>query len=151
MDAILPGMKPGEQIDVVVAIDTSGSISAKDLKDFLSEVKGIMESYDEYKIHVITWDTSVHNPQIFTSENLEGIESYEPGGGGGTEPHCVWDWLVDNAIEPKKLIMFTDFCFFGWRPQEVEPYCDTVWIIKGNKSAEPEFGIHAHYEEEKKK
>jgi predicted metal-dependent peptidase len=151
MDAVLPGLKPGQQIDVCVAIDTSGSISEKDLKDFLSEVKGIMELYDEYKIHVITWDTAVHNPQVFTSENLDDIEAYEPGGGGGTDPHCVWEWLQQNEIEPKKLIMFTDFCFFGWSPEEVENYCETVWVIKGNRNAEPEFGVWAHYEEEASK
>lgn len=149
MDAVMPGMMPGNQIDVCVAIDTSGSITENDLKIFLSEVKGIMEAYTEYKIHVITWDTAVHNPQEFTSDNLEDIAAYEPGGGGGTDPHCVWEWLKDNDIEPKKLIMFTDFCFFGWSPKEVEQYCETVWIIKGNKNAEPEFGVYAHYEEEK--
>jgi len=150
MDAIMPGMKPGNQIDVCVAIDTSGSISEKDLKDFLSEVQGIMESYDEYKIRVITWDTEVYNPEEFTSDNMSDITSYTPGGGGGTDPHCVWEWLKDNDIEPKKLIMFTDFCFFGWNSRAVEDYCDTVWVIKGNPDAEPEFGVWAHYEEAKK-
>jgi predicted metal-dependent peptidase len=146
----MPGMKPGTQIDVCVAIDTSGSISEQDLKDFLSEVKGIMESYDEYKIRVITWDTDVYNPAEYSNENMEDITEYQPGGGGGTDPHCVWEWLKENDIEPKKLIMFTDFCFFGWRPDEVKDYCDTVWVIKGNKDAEPEFGVWAHYEEAKK-
>ena len=32
MDAVMPGMKPGEQIDVVIGIDTSGSITDQDLK-----------------------------------------------------------------------------------------------------------------------
>ncbi len=150
MDAILPGTKQGTQIDICVAIDTSGSISESDLRDFLSEVKGIMESYDEYKIRVLTWDTAVHNPQEFSSDNLEDIAEYQPGGGGGTEPHVVWDWLKENDVEPKKLIMFTDYCFFGWRPDEVQDYCDTVWVIKGNPNAEPEFGVWAHYEEAKK-
>ena len=147
MDAVMPGMKPGEQIDVVIGIDTSGSITDKDLKVFLSEIKGIMEAYDEYKITVMGWDTEVNNVATFTSDNLDDISSFEPGGGGGTDPHCVWNYLQDNNIEPKKLIMFTDFCFFGWSPNEVEQYCDTVWIIKGNKSAEPEFGVFAHYED----
>jgi predicted metal-dependent peptidase len=147
MDAIMPGMKPGNQIDVFIGMDTSGSISERDIKDFLSEIKGIMESYDEYKIHVVTWDTEVYNHQIFTSDNLSDIESYEPQGGGGTDPMCVWQFLKDNDIEPKKLIMFTDYCFFGWDPEEVEPYADTVWIIKGNPNAQPEFGVWAHYEE----
>ena len=147
MDAIMPGMKPGNQIDVFIGMDTSGSISERDIKDFLSEIKGIMEAYDEYKIHVVTWDTEVYNHQIFTSDNLQDITSYEPQGGGGTDPMCVWEFLKENDIEPKKLIMFTDYCFYGWNPQEVEPYCDTVWIIKGNPHAEPEFGVWAHYEE----
>ena len=147
MDAILPAQKPGETIDVFIGIDTSGSITDNDLKIFLSEIKGIMESYDEYKIHVVGWDTQVHNSGIFTSENLEDIASFQPGGGGGTDPMCVWEKLIEDGIEPKKLIMFTDYCFFGWNPDQVANYCDTVWIIKGNPSAEPEFGVWAHYED----
>jgi predicted metal-dependent peptidase len=150
MDAILPSQKPGETIDVVIGIDTSGSITDHDLKVFLSEIKGIMESYDEYKIHVMGWDTQVHNHADFTSENLSDIAEFQPGGGGGTDPMCVWERLIEEGIEPKKLIMFTDYCFFGWDPKKVESYCDTVWIIKGNPSAEPEFGVWAHYEEAKK-
>jgi predicted metal-dependent peptidase len=151
MDAILPGMKNAQTIDVCVAIDTSGSITGEDLKIFLSEVQGIMEMYDDYKVHIITWDTQVYNPQDFTPDSSEDINSYEPGGGGGTDPHCVWQYLQDNEIEPKKLIMFTDYCFYGWSPEQVENYCDTIWVIKGNPSAEPEFGIWAHYEEAKSK
>lgn len=150
MDAILPGMKNAQTIDVVVAIDTSGSISENDLKIFLSEVKGIMDMYDDYRVHIITWDTEVYNPQDYTPDSAEDITSYEPGGGGGTDPHCVWKYLQENEIEPKKLIMFTDFCFFGWSPEQVHDYCDTIWVIKGNPTAEPEFGIWAHYEESKK-
>jgi predicted metal-dependent peptidase len=110
MDAVMPGMKPGEQIDVVIGIDTSGSITDKDLKVFLSEIKGIMEAYDEYKITVMGWDTEVHNVGEFTSDSIEDISNFEPGGGGGTDPHCVWNYLQENNIEPKKLIMFTDYC-----------------------------------------
>ena len=150
MDAVMPGMKPGEQIDVVIGIDASGSITDNDLKIFLSEIKGIMEAYDEYRITILGWDTEVHNVATFTSDNLEDITTFTPGGGGGTDPHCVWNYLQANDIEPKKLIMFTDYCFFGWSPDEVEQYCDTVWIIKGNKSAEPEFGVYAHYEDAEK-
>lgn len=150
MDAILPGMKNAQTIDVCVAIDTSGSITSDDLKIFLSEVKGIMDMYDDYKVHIITWDTSVYNPQDYSPDSAEDITTYEPGGGGGTDPHCVWEYLQANEIEPKKLIMFTDYCFFGWSPEKVQDYCDTIWVIKGNQSAEPEFGIWAHYEESKK-
>ena len=150
MDAILPATKPGETIDIFIGIDTSGSIGPEELKIFFSEIKGIMDSYTEYKIKVVGWDTAIGGVGEFTSENMAEITEFDPEGGGGTDPHCVWEYLIENGIEPKKLIMFTDFCFYGWRPQDVENYCDTVWIIKGNPSAEPEFGIWAHYEEEQK-
>lgn len=150
MDAILPAQKPGETIDIFIGIDTSGSIGPEDLRVFFSEIKGIMDSYTEYKIKVVGWDTEIGGVGEFTSENMEDITTFDPQGGGGTDPMCVWEYMIENGIEPKKLIMFTDYCFFGWNPQEVENYCDTVWIIKGNPSAEPEFGIWAHYEEEKK-
>lgn len=151
MDAVMPGMVNGSTIEVFVGIDTSGSITNEDLRIFLSEVQGIMDSYDEYKVHIVTWDTAVHNPAEFTSDNMQSITEYVPGGGGGTDPHCVWEYLKANDIQPKKLIMFTDYCFWGWRPQEVENYCDTIWIIKGNKDATPEFGVFAHYDEKKSK
>jgi predicted metal-dependent peptidase len=106
-----------------------------------------MDSYTEYKIHIVGWDTEIGGVGEFTSDNMADITEFDPLGGGGTDPMCVWQYLRENNIEPKKLIMFTDYCFFGWEPSTVENYCDTVWIIKGNSSAEPEFGVWAHYEE----
>jgi predicted metal-dependent peptidase len=145
LDAVMPGMKPGEQIDVCIAIDTSGSISERDIKDFMAEIKGIMEAYDEYKIHVWCFDTEIYNPQIFTSENLEDISAYEPAGGGGTDFMANWEFMKENHIEPKKFIMFTDGMPCGeWGEEE---YCDTCWIIKGNPDCEPPWGVWAHYEE----
>jgi predicted metal-dependent peptidase len=145
MDAIMPGMIPGTQIDICVAIDTSGSISERDIKDFMTEIKGIMEAYDEYKIHVWCFDTEVYNPQKFTSENLEDIASYEPEGGGGTDFMVNYEFMKEHEIVPKKFIMFTDGMPFGeWG---IEEYCDVCWIIKGNPGCEPPFGVWAHYEE----
>jgi len=145
LDAVMPGMLPGTQIDICVAIDTSGSISERDIKDFMTEIKGIMEAYDEYKIHVWCFDTEVYNPQVFTSENLEDITEYEPAGGGGTDFMANYAWMKDNDIQPKKFVMFTDGMPCGdWG---IEEYCDVCWIIKGNPGCEPPFGVWAHYED----
>ena len=145
MDAILPGTKPGEQIDVCIAIDMSGSISEQDSRAFLSEIKGIMDAYDEYKITVWCFDTEIYNMQVFNSDNMDSIETYEPQGGGGTDFMANWKFMIENNIEPKKFIMFTDGMPFGeWG---IEEYCETVWIIKGNPDCEPPWGIWAHYEE----
>lgn len=148
MDAVLPGMKPGETVDLCVAIDTSGSIGTEELKIFLSEIKGIMDSYDDYRIQVWSFDTEVYNVQEFTQDNMKDILEYEPQGGGGTDFMANWNFMKEQGIEPKKFVMFTDGMPFGsWGD---ENYCDTVFIIKGNPGAEPPFGIWAHYEDAKK-
>ena len=145
MDAVMPGMKPGETIDVCIALDQSGSISEEDSRAFLTEIKGIMEAYNEYKITVWSFDTEIYNPQVFTSDNMEDIMDYEPMGGGGTDFMANWEYMKENAIEPKKFIMFTDGMPCGeWGE---ENYCDTVWVIKGNPDCEPPWGIWAHYEQ----
>lgn len=146
-DVVLPGMKPGETVDICVAIDTSGSIGPEELKIFLSEVKGIMDSYQDYSIKVWSFDTEVYNLQEFTQDNMKDILEYEPEGGGGTDFEANWKFMKENDIQPKKLVVFTDGYPYGsWGN---ENYCDTVWIIKGNPSVQPPFGIWAHYEEAK--
>jgi predicted metal-dependent peptidase len=148
MDAVLPGMKPGETVDLCIAIDTSGSIGEQELKIFLSEINGIMESYDDYKIQVWSFDTDVYNLQEFNADNMRSIMEYDPKGGGGTDFMANWNFMKANEIQPKKFIMFTDGMPFGsWGDPD---YCDTVFIIKGNPKAEPPFGIWAHYEDAKK-
>jgi len=149
MDAIMPGMKPGTQIDVCIAIDTSGSIGSDDISAFMGEIKGIMEAYDEYRIRVWSFDTSVHNYQEYSSDSIDDISNYEPQGGGGTLFEANWDYMKENDIEPKKFIMFTDgFPAHTWGDPD---YCDTVFVIKGNESAKPPFGVWAIYEDEAKK
>jgi len=144
IDAVMPGIKPGEQIDVAIAIDTSGSISENDISAFMTEIQGIMEAYDEYKIQVWSFDTEVYNHQEYTSESLEDIGNYKPVGGGGTDFMANYTFMKDNNIQPKKFIMFTDGYTFGsWGD---ENYCDTVFIIKGNENAQPPFGVWAIYE-----
>jgi predicted metal-dependent peptidase len=145
IDAILPGLKPGEMIDICIAMDQSGSISEEDSKAFLGEIRGIMEAFDEYKITLWCFDTEVYNVKTYTSDNIEDIENYEPMGGGGTDFEVNWEFMKQEDIEPKKFIMFTDgMPFDSWGD---ENYCETVWIIKGNPGCEPPWGIWAHYEE----
>lgn len=146
IDAILPGMTPGTEIDVHIALDMSGSITDEDGKAFLSEVKGMMEAYENYTIHIWCFDTAIYNYQKFSSQNGDDIMDYEPQGGGGTDFEVNWKFMKDEGIEPKKFIMFTDgYCYGDWGDPN---YCDTVWIFKGNKNAEPPFGVWAIYENE---
>ena len=148
MDAVMPGQKPDELIDIAVFIDASGSIDGKMLKDFLSETSGIMDQFASYRVHLATFDTKVYNPQQFDSENLDSIADYEVEGGGGTDFDSIFEYLKDQQIEPKRLVVFTDGYPCGSWGDEV--YADTVWIIHGSTSITPPFGQFAYYEEESK-
>ena len=147
MDAIMPGMTPGEEIDVVVAIDMSGSISNKQAQQFLGEIAGMMDAFDGYKVHVFCFDTDIYNPADFTSENLDTIDNYEPAGGGGTDFDAIFDYLKKVGNVPKRLIVFTDGYPCGsWGDAD---YCDTTWIIHGDPDPNPPFGTFALYDEHK--
>ncbi len=146
--AILPGMNFDETIDICVSIDMSGSISDEMAKDFLTEIKGIMDEYKDFKIKVWCFDTAIYNEQDFDATGGNDIAEYVPVGGGGTEFMANWEYMKDHDINPKKFIMFTDGYPFGsWGD---ENYCDTVFIIHGNNTIVPPFGAHAYYEEEAK-
>lgn len=147
MEAVMPGMTPGEEIDVTVAIDMSGSISDKQAQAFLSEIAGMMDAFDGYKVHVFCFDTEIYNPQSFTSENLDTIEGYEPKGGGGTDFDAIFRYLKENDREPNRLIVFTDGYPCGsWGDPN---YCDTTWIIHGDPNPNPPFGQWAIYNDHK--
>ena len=147
MDAVMPGRNTDPMIDIAVALDASGSISESMLKDFLSEIQGIMDSFPAYKIHVITFDTDAYNPAQYDSDNLDSICDYEVKGGGGTDFDCVYNYLKENEIEPKRLVMFTDGYPFGsWGD---ENYTETVFILHGTTTIVPPWGQYAYYEEAK--
>lgn len=144
MNAILPGTNYDETIDICVAIDMSGSIGDDQAKDFLSEIKGIMQEYKDFKIKLWCFDTRVYNEADYDGYSIDEFDSYEPMGGGGTEFMANWEYMKEHDINPKKFIMFTDGYPFGsWGD---ENYCDTVFIIHGNDTIVPPFGSHAYYE-----
>ena len=148
MDAIMPGMTPGEEIDVDVFIDLSGSISHKQGTSFLSEVAGMMDMFDGFRINVACFDTEVYNPKTYTSDNLDTIDGYELKGGGGTDFDCIFRFLKDEGRVPNRLIVFTDGYPAGsWGD---ENYCDTTWIIHGDPNPNPPFGTWAIYNDHRK-
>lgn len=144
MNAVLPGQNYQETIDIAVAIDMSGSISDAQAKDFMAEIKGIMDEYQDFKLKIWCFDTKVYNEADFNGYNMDEFMEYEPMGGGGTEFDVNWDYMKENDICPKKFIMFTDG--YPWGSWGDELYCDTVFIIHGNDSIVPPFGEYAYYE-----
>jgi len=142
--AIIPGQDWGEEAEVFVWIDASGSIDEQMLRDFLGETKGIMETFSTFKLHLATFDTEAYNYQVFTHDNLDEINEYDIGGGGGTDFMAMWRFMKDNDLEPEKMVCFTDgypFGDWGW-----EEYCsDVLWVIHYDDNVEPPFGTKVLY------
>lgn len=144
--AILPGMKEATTIDVAIGMDMSGSIGDEDARVFLSEIKGIMDQYEDFKINLWCFDTEIYNHKEITHDESHELEEYEPQGGGGTDFEVNFQFMKDNGIQPKKFIMFTDGYPCGsWGEED---YCDTLFIVKGNTSAEAPFGQTVIYEKD---
>ena len=145
--AVLPGMNFMDTIDVAIGLDMSGSIGDHQAKDFLGEIKGIMEEYKDYNIKLWTFDTAVYNEADFSADGGEDLLDYDIQGGGGTDFMTNWEYMKEHNITPKKFIMFTDGYPFGsWGDED---YCETVFIIHGHhdKNTKAPFGVTAHYEE----
>ena len=145
--AILPGMNFDETIDICIALDMSGSIGDDQARDFLSEIKGIMDEYKDYNIKLWCFDTKVYNEQDFSADGGDDLMDYEIMGGGGTDFMVNWEYMKYNDIQPKKFIMFTDG--YAWDSWGDESYCDTIFIIHSHrdKNLQAPFGLTAHYEE----
>ena len=144
--AILPGLMNDETIDIAIAVDMSGSIGMDDAKTFFSEIKGIMEQYEDFNIKLWCFDTQVAGYAEFSQDNIEELLEYQPVGGGGTDFEVNWNFMKEEGIEPKKFVMFTDG--YPWGSWGDENYCDTLFIVKGNQSAEAPFGQTVIYEKD---
>jgi len=142
----LPGLDRETTIDIVAALDMSGSIFDDMARDFLSELKGIMDQYTDFKIHLLCFDTEVYNPKVFTQNDMGEFMEYELNGGGGTDFDCVFNWMKEEGVQPKKLVMFTDGYPYGsWGD---EGYCDSLFIVHGgygDRIPEAPFGITVPY------
>ena len=144
----MPGLDRETTIDIALGIDTSGSMTDTMMRDILSETKGVMDQYSDFRIHLFCFDTEVHNPQVFTMHNMEEFLEYEPAGGGGTDFECCFNWFKEEGIVPKKFVMFTDG--YPWDSWGDENYCDTLFIVHGGgyggKVPQSPFGTTVPYE-----
>lgn len=146
-NVVLPAMQKEQMIDICISIDASGSILDSDTNAFLSEVKGVMDQFGQYRIRIWSFDTKCYGFDTFTHDDGRDITEYKVIGGGGTDFVCNWDYMKENDIEPDQFIMFTDG--EPWRSWGDPDYCDTLFLIK-NRYAKPEapFGQTVYYGED---
>jgi predicted metal-dependent peptidase len=126
---VLPSLVSEELPEIVIAVDTSGSIGADQLNQFAAEVSAVLGAY-ETTIRVVYCDASVQGTETFTRADLP--LKLSPRGGGGTNFRPVFKWVEDEHLSPAAVIYLTDGC--GEFPTQ-EPDHPVLWIMTTDAKA----------------
>jgi len=114
-DIYLPSMEGESLGDIVVGVDTSGSIGVEEIGQFLSELVSICGSVNPEKVHLLYWDYDVAGHEQYERGSYEGlVNSTKPAGGGGTNPACVPAYIKEHNIKAECAIMLTDGYVGEW-------------------------------------
>jgi predicted metal-dependent peptidase len=143
-DLYLPSLENDTMGELVIAIDTSGSIGGRQLTEFATELASICNSCSPDKIRVLWWDTQVHGEQIFRDDYSSIAKLLKPQGGGGTTVSCVNDYIKKESINAEAVLVFTD----GYVEDNIrwEVSCPTMWMVTENRSFTPPTGKVVKYE-----
>lgn len=118
-----------ETLEIVVAIDVSGSIDDNTLGIFFAELESIMQTFQEYVIDVITCDYKIRSVSRYTT--AEPIIRPNIDGGGSTDFRPLFDYVSKALDNPKLIIYFSDAQ--GIFPKE-PPNIETLWILNSDEN-----------------
>ncbi len=130
-----PALLANELQQIVVAVDTSGSIVQQELDHFAAEISAIMEQFPS-RLHLLYCDAAIQGYQQFERADLP--ISITPKGGGGTDFRPVFEKVESEGIDVTCLIYLTDMECLQY-PAEIPSY-PVLWVQTGAKQAEPPFG-----------
>jgi len=122
--------------NVVIGIDTSGSVSHQELTQFLGELNAISEDIMPTSITVITCDTHVRTVRRY--ERGELIDDMQVGGRGGTLVTPVFKYIEENELEVDNMIYLSDMQV--WDYPEIEPDYPTLWVSSWDQAAPAPWG-----------
>ena len=109
MDILMPSSISETMGELLIAIDTSGSIGQNELTKFLTEIKGICDQVKPSKVRIVYWDTGVCGHEVYDEQDRDNIvRSTKPMGGGGTDVECVPMYMNEHGIKPELVIVLTD-------------------------------------------
>ena len=131
-DIYMPSMENETIGEVIVAIDTSGSIGGAELTEFATELASICDLVQPDAVRVLWWDTMVHGEQVFKADSYGQIASLlKPLGGGGTHVGSVATYINEKKLNAECVIVFTD----GYVEHDIEWNIvpPTLWMITQNR------------------
>jgi predicted metal-dependent peptidase len=130
----LPGLHSEQLGDVVLAVDTSGSVGPRELGVFAAEAAALLAAYD-CTATVLYHDAVVQKVQPWRP--ADGPLVLAPVGGGGTDHACVFAWLARSGLDPACVVCLTDLdTAFPATP----PAVPVLWAVVGGRPAIPPFG-----------
>ena len=114
------GNKHRRKSKILVAIDTSGSVSMPEYREFFGQIATLSQTAD---FHVLECDTRIQHEYDFYRKAPENLH-----GGGGTDFQPVIDYFIKRQREFDALVYFTDgYCNI---PKNTPK--DTLWVISSN-------------------
>jgi len=116
-----------ESLDLIIAIDTSGSIRNEELKDFMGEILGILGSFSNVNLTIIDCDCEINSVQKLQHATMDDITKLRMKGGGGTSHIPVFKWVEENIPSARLLICFTD----GYTTFPKSSNVQTLWVVAG--------------------
>jgi predicted metal-dependent peptidase len=125
----LPGVIREGVGEIAIAVDCSGSVSARQLRLFEAEARSILEGQRPERVYVLYFDAAVH--KVDTYETGQRID-LNPVGGGGTEFGPCFEWLDERSIRPQSLVFLTDL--YGSFPSSAPSY-PVLWASTGSQKA----------------
>ena len=128
--------------ELVLALDTSGSIGQREITVMLTEAASILETVKPNKVRVLYWGSDVVRDEVYEMHELDQmIASTKPRDGGGTDVRCVTEYMREHDISPSAVIVLTDgYLYGGWGTWT----CPVLWTILDNENANPDVGKRVH-------
>ena len=137
-DIILPSVSFGNTGEVIVALDTSGSVSDSEFKQFTSEIICMLYNAKPEKLLVMYVDSSIHDIRTFTPNEPLNFKKLARKGYGGTSFIPPFTYCEEHNLNPHVLVYLTD----GYGPFPDSPSrFPTVWVIN-NHEVKPPHGVH---------
>lgn len=130
----LPGMKNLELGEVVIAVDTSGSVGEKELAVFGSEVEAILGAFSCSAV-ILYHDCEITKVEEWNSS--DGPLVLKPVGGGGTDHRPIFEYLERENRSPACVIALTDL---ETTLPEIAPDVPVLWGVVGGSTKQPAFG-----------
>ncbi|MBK5970827.1 MULTISPECIES: vWA domain-containing protein [Thiorhodovibrio] len=124
---LLPRLR-SDQLDLVVGLDTSGSIRDAEIEEFIAEIDAL-KGQIRARVTLLPCDAALAPGAPFEFEPWETFDRPERlHGQGGTSFVPVFNWLSDQGRRPDLLLYFTDA--EGAFPPAAPAY-PVLWLVKG--------------------